>query len=859
MARRPRFVWGVGPAPCDVAMFGEAPGKVENERRRPFVGKTGAVLDVSLHLAGLHREDIFISNVYKLWPGRDRHGNDLKPDDKAIKAHSTFLEDELERVNPRFIGTVGRIATRLFLGDVSMEAVHGIPHKVGDRVIVPIVHPAAGFRDPEMAVWSFQDIKTFADVVKGRLACYTKKYIRPKTAWIKARNAFTGGDGVARFANPAIDTEGDLVNPHCLSISTDGQTGLVVRASDAHAFAAVGTVKMHNAVWDIPILRKMGFPIDGCEIEDSMTKAYVLGTEPQALKDLIRRHLGIDTPEYADLVRPVYREELRKWVDRAVAVTWEDAGPSLRRDKSGQLKVYQPQPLNKRLARLKRDLDDSILKEQVEEEVKQAGTSTDLGKKIDLKKRIEALEDHLPTMETQIGPVPRLPDMLALLPEDVQAAYAGQDATATHIIHGILDAKLAALGLTEVAKMDCATIPMIERMMHNGIQCDTKRLNDIGSLAAAEMERITKEISHRWFGRYINLGSGEQVAELLYRKLHLRAPKFTSKGRGSTDKKSLEILRDQHECVTLIRQYRIHAKNKSFADTLPKFVQADGRIRGRIKYTRVISGRFSMEKPNMQQIPTRTEEGKEIRNAFVAGEGRMFGSWDYDQIEMKVMAHLSGDETLCGFINEGADIHIKTASLLFGVDEQDVTKVQRTVTKNINYGLLFMISAFGLYDQLRLVGIHEFSKDDCFRLIREWFRAYPKVEEFRHECIARARRKGYAQSMWGRVRWLPALYSPHDDLKAEAERQAVSHEISASAQDVLKRAMARLWQFRLKDMAGWYFEPILQIHDEMLFELDETLRWTGPIVSAIMCEDSSAFRVPITASGGFGKRWGEVK
>lgn len=815
-------------------LIGEAPGRSEHIERKPFVGKSGQILDISLQLAGLSRLACYVTNAYKCWPGRDRYGNDLTPTERQVEDHAALLSVELKRVKPRVIGTVGRVATRLFIKDAVMESCHGIPHQVGEHVIVPIVHPAAGMRPGAelMAVWSFQDFKVLADVVKGKLKPRTSVASLPKSHWITGK-----GQSSRHFSNLAVDTEGDLRDPFCVSLAWTGQRGFVVRPEHVSNVKPTGELILHYALHDLPVLRRMGLDLSHVRISDTMVKAYVLG-EPQSLKDLTRRHLGYEMPEYSDVVRPYYQKHLREWVEKALKLEWEPLPASLKLDKRGRYKVYQPQPLDRRLKRLASDMESKP--------------------KLDLAKRVKALDTA--RIEKRVGPLLRFSQALRLVPEDKAADYAGRDAANTKAIDAILDEKLRAQDLVSVADMDMAILPMLDRMQSNGIRCDIKHLRRIQKDAEATMVTIEHEVSKRWFGRRVNLKSHDQVAELLYKRLHLRAIRYTKKGRGSTDKKTLEMLKDQHEAVTKVRQYRIAEKNHSFAVMLPKFADSDGDVRGTIKYTRVVSGRTSMEKPNMQQIPTRTEEGREIRNGFVPRPGLIFGSWDYDQIEMKVMAHLSKDPRLLKYLNAGKDIHIKTAALIFGVKDADVSKVQRTVTKNINYGLLFMIQERGLHDQLRLVGIHEYSVADCANLISEWFRIYARVQDFREECIARARRRGYAASMWGRRRYLPALYWPIDHLRYEAERQAVSHEISSSAQDVIKRAMARLWPFLQKLWAkGRTFEPLLQLHDELLFELEPRCKKYAKTVSDIMCEDRSSFSVPITSSNAFGERWGECK
>ena len=852
MAKQVRIIEGDGPIPCNVALLGEAPGKTEHIEGRPFCGPSGAVLDVSLQHAHIPRHQCYVSNVYKCWPGRDRFGHDLTPNEEQVKLHAPLLHDELDLVKPKFIGTVGRVATRIFLGDVSMESVHGIPHLRNGRIIVPIVHPAAGFRPGNelAAVWSYQDLHVLGALARGKMVPFGGQLHRPYSEWLDRKTA---------FADPAVDTEGDLDEPQCLSIASSSDRGFVVAPKDVPKLTLSGSLKLHYALHDLPILEELGLNMRHLEVVDTMVYAYILG-EPQGLKDLTRRFLGYSMPEYPEIVRPAYLKALRVWLRKAMRHDWGVSEPELKTVK-GRICVYQPQPLNRRLSKLAYD-------------------AADPDKHVDLHKRVKAFSaQQIARIEAKTGPLVRHSHAFKLLPKESQADYAGRDAANTYAIEEILRKKLDVVGLLPVAEMDCSILPMLNRMQRNGVYCDTSLLKSLGRASKERMDRIEKEVSQRWYGRRISLSSSTQVSDLLYKRLRLPVLRQTKTGKGSTDKMALELLKNRHLAAVKIREYRSARKNYEFSVSLPKFVQADGKIRSRIKYTRVVSGRLSMADPNMQQIPVRTEDGREIRNAFCIqpNANLVLGSWDYDQIEMKVMASLSADKALCAAINSGKDIHVETAARLFGgtykqllegIEAGDkVAKLRRTVTKNLNYGLIYMIGPYGLYDNLRLVGIHEFNEDDCARFIREWTgKIYPRVQVWREEYIAEARRKGASYTLWGRPRWLPALYWP-ESLRAkrnEAERQCISHRISGTAADILKRAMARLWQEiqheKYRVDKGFLAEPLLQIHDELLWELHPRAKpWIGDRFCAIMNADSASFKVPITASYAFGQRWGELK
>jgi DNA polymerase-1 len=590
----------------------------------------------------------------------------------------------------------------------------------------------------------------------------------------------------------------------------------------------------------------MGVNIDDSSIEigDTMILAYVLGVEPRGLKDLARRHLHADMHDYKDVVGPYYAKAAVRYVARANKVDWGKPEERVVFDpKTRRSRIYRPQALNLRFAAILRSHRSSA---NVDYEKRWLSIPADLRAKV----------------EDRFGPHPAWSNAISLVPVDERTRYAGTDAVVTRVLWDILWDRVRAMGLDGVARTDMSIVRMIERMERVGVPCDASALKALIPSYRAVQRSIERKVSLTYArSRPINLGSGPQVASLLYGILKLRAPRKTRRGdRGSTDKKSLEALRSEHPVIDDIRCWRIADKNRSFAEKLPNHVR-DGRIHGRIKYTSVVSGRFAMEDPNLQQIPTRNEGSKEIRNAFSAPDGRLLMSNDYDQLEMKVLAHYSKDKTLLRYMRSGQDVHVKTAALLFGTDEQRVTKAQRTVTKNINYGLIYQIQEQGLHDQLKVAGVQGYSVEDCAKLIKQWFRIYPGVESFFEECRVEARRYAYVRSEWGRIRWLPNIYSPIEYMRAEAERKAISHKISATATDIIKRAMARYWTWLNEEIwpEGWYMEVVLQIHDELLTEMDAALSSEANAVRKIMMGDSNRFAVPITVGCAIGKRWGELK
>lgn len=508
------------------------------------------------------------------------------------------------------------------------------------------------------------------------------------------------------------------------------------------------------------------------------------------------------------------------------------------------------QTIEQRIARIIKDAEDPV-----------KGTSTNITQRWDKVK--ESLPDECEALDAVLGRMPAA--TLDDVPPDESVVYAARDADATLRIYPHLWGRIQAMGLESVYRMDMAVIPMVERMQANGMRVQPGYFERLGKEFDREMAKIKKAIEKET-GWDINPDSGDQVAALLFQGLGLKSTKMTKGGkRESTNDKVLEGL--AHTCPTarLVCNYREVSKLKSsFCETLKEQIQSDGRVRCNLRITRVSSGRLSASEPNLLAIPVRTVLGKKIREGFVPDDGCVLGSWDLDQIEMRVMAHESRDPVLTKLFKEGKDVHRMTASWMFGVKPDGVSAIQRYAAKRVGFGVITGITCTGLADQMALAGAAGWTEDRCEEAINGWFEIYKAVRSYMENKRAESRRYGFVRDIWGRIRYLPGVWSSISSVREEALRQSHSHAIQAGAQGIIKKAMAEIW----KDLREawtwtppWRVEPLLQIHDELLFELHDDGKWTDLWGMQIKdrLEHTTELSVPVKAKYSFGPNWGALK
>lgn len=397
-------------------------------------------------------------------------------------------------------------------------------------------------------------------------------------------------------------------------------------------------------------------------------------------------------------------------------------------------------------------------------------------------------------------------------------------------------------------------VPVLAKMERAGMLVDPDRLHSLSEGLATQITEVERSIRDLAGDETFNIGSPMQLSHVLFDVMGLptKGLKKTKRGYYSTNAKVLSDLARDHEIVRLILDWREKSKIKStYLDTLGPLRRGDGRVHTTYNQTITATGRLSSSDPNLQNIPTRSELGRTVKTAFSAGEGSVFLAVDYSQIELRLLAHLSGDEHLVRAFNEGEDFHAETAARVFGVPVSEVTPDLRSRAKAVNFGIVYGQQAYGLSQSLHI------SMAEARDMIDRYYEAYPGVRTFLDNVVARAKQTGYAETMYGRRRHIPELKAKNPQLRGFGERTAMNHPMQGTAADIIKIAMARVSR-RLEE-EGFAAHMILQVHDELDFECpaDEVERLTT-MVRDVM-EHVVDLRVPLIAEASTGITWADAK
>jgi DNA polymerase-1 len=444
-----------------------------------------------------------------------------------------------------------------------------------------------------------------------------------------------------------------------------------------------------------------------------------------------------------------------------------------------------------------------------------------------------------------------LPASLAAAEGESPSERAAERAGATLALGKVLEERLAEAALLDVFRgIDMPLLPVLHRMEEKGIRIDPGIFADLSEGLARDISAIERKVAAA-AGTDFNINSPKQLAFLLFEKLGLPPVKKTKTGY-STDVEVLERLRDLHEIPSLVLEYRTVAKIRStYVDVLPGRIDPrDGRIHTTLHQTQAATGRLSSSDPNLQNIPIRTELGRRIRAGFVAEMGNLFVGADYSQVELRLLAHLSGDAELIRRFRQGDDIHAATAAAVFGVDPSAVTPELRRRAKVINFGILYGMSPFGLSRELGIGG------KEAKTYIDHYFDRYPGVKEYIDGLKTTARKDGYVLTLMGRRRTLKDIDSRNKVLREAAERMAINTPIQGSAADLIKMAMIRVdREFR---EGGMEARLILQVHDELIVEAPEREAAESERILKKAMEGVAKLSVPLTVSVSRGKNWGEI-
>ena len=442
--------------------------------------------------------------------------------------------------------------------------------------------------------------------------------------------------------------------------------------------------------------------------------------------------------------------------------------------------------------------------------------------------------------------------MRELTPAEVYE-YAAEDADVTLKLKRVLEPKLKEVGADRLFHdIEMPLIPVLADMERNGVCIDTESLAETSKAFTQRMNDIEQQI-YALAGEQFNISSPKQVGDILFSKLRIvEKPKKTKTGQFVTSEEVLQTLKGKHEIVEKILDYRgLRKLLSTYIDTLPQLINPKTQhIHTSFNQTVTATGRLSSSDPNLQNIPVRGEDGKEIRKAFIPEPGCLFFSADYSQIELRVMAHLSGDENMIDAFIQGHDIHAATAANIYKVGIDEVTGDQRRKAKRANFGIIYGITVFGLAERL------EIDRAEARELINGYFETFPKVREYMEQAKETARQKGYVETFFHRRRYLPDINSRNATVRGFAERNAINAPIQGSAADIIKVAMIRIYQrFKEEHLRS---KMILQVHDELNFSVVPEEKGRVEAIVKEEMENAYHLRVPLVADAGWGANWLEA-
>ena len=905
---------GVGSTSSGVMVVGESPGEREDETGIPFTGQTGRLLDYLLRTAGTSREMVYLTNIVKCPSFSDA------PQQIINTCSALWLDGlEMQVVQPRILVAMGQAAIRHILSDLTLtvEHTHGIPHFLdGPRgpksvTVLPTYNPAAGLRNTAQLRQIWDDWDVLGRILEGQDPMDfvpLDQYPDPKYVTIEREQ---DAKEVLNLPEYALDTEtipvglGDgggraLIGASAVGIGSDPSgrahrlwsVQISNRAGTAYfipaelvpdpatAIPSTSTVYVHNYLYDRQFITIPTYI-------DTMVAAYLLGL-PQGLKQLSYRTAGMEMHSYEEYV---YGGEdgVRMAKDYLLQVLeWEDRWPAPEplvddkwSDKEGMLTrvTRKPQSIPRKVRRMLNDHDDD--------------PNTNLTQRW---RNIDSRERKYVEMLLGAMPEPSLADV------DPEAAvyYSSRDADATWRVQEVLMRAVKSAGLERVLfSIDLPVLEQLSEMMDYGMMVDREHLAGLSAEYLGRLQTAALVCKHTsGFGSF-NPNSSAQVGELLYSRLRLGYPitQWTPTGnpyrdpnldigylntqsersqvmfkegqepeksdrkpaRPSTDDQELKKV--DHPVVASILEYRGLLKNKTtYVDPLAAKADSNSRVHATIRATRTETGRLSTSDPNLMAIPVRSAEGKRIREAFIAPPGYLLVAPDQSQIEMRVVAHLSRAPYLINAFLQGLDFHTATASRMFGVDYETAMDTKyRYPAKSLNFGIVYGMTPMGVYEyMLENAPSQGWTLEDCAGLLKAYDDAFPEVNIWRQQQIEFGIRNGYVQDLFGRRRYIPELTCPIQRIRSEGERMAGNMPVQSGAQGIIKSAGNRLWWLRKSGLAPVDFKFLLQVHDEIIFEVKE-----GDVPAfAPWCRETMEsvveLSVPVVVEVKAGNSWGNL-
>lgn len=892
-----------GRSPNPILLIGEAPGEEESRQLRPFVGRSGQEQERYLSRHNLSTRPWRLTNIISEYT----EGNP-DPTQDQIDYWTPHLVDEIHSCNPRLIIAVGRFAARWFLGEsTELETVHGLPHRPGafdptlsvrcpdHTIILPIYHPALGFYDVNSRAAIAWDYGQVANTVRLILS---RKPVEIRSDEWEGRETYLDVSGshlisllestvndLGYYPWIGIDTEGTPEDPFSIQISPLYGTGYLLRVDREDFHSATSylqsyitqpgvSVVIHNAMYDLEMCRVMGLDLSSAQIFDTMYAAYLTRIEAydvgegsrrrrsrQGLKPLAWRWCGMQMVSHDETVGILGTERQIDYLRQITEMDYRKPDERIIEENDGTARLYRPQPIQSRAKKILSDIESGKIDKN--------------GNPPDPVKRWYQIDKELRRpVEKDLGNIPH-GSMRALYDRDPSAAirYSARDADAALRLSSRLQPELSRNGLTQLMTDGMEILHVFEEMQSNGMPASRKYFEDLYTELTSEMRRLQSLISNRYYdGDPFNPGSSDYVASLMRRR-GLYGMKRTPTGKVSTGKKSIEHLRYTDEAMKLVFEWReIEHVRDAFCSVILDAIPEDQDycvVRCQILNTRTATRRLASRDPNLLAIPVRTDIGRRIREGFCLppDSDEVLGSWDLSQVEMRIAAHLSGDETLCDLFCQDRDIHDETAVRFFKLPMEVIKSNKfkyRVPTKNALYGTVYGLQDEGLLDQLRMNGAEGWTKQSCGKLIRSIFEMYPGLAKYIKDASSELVKTKDARitDHWGMPRYLPAIWSSDYKESAEAGRHAVSHKIQGTAQGLIQKSIIWLRPI-IRDMqlSGLNVKWRLQVHDEIILSFDREL-WdmlNDLVIDALTNHCGMELRVPVKAEGAMGKSWNLLK
>lgn len=871
------YVPGGGANPCRLFIVGERPGYEETRARKPFVGPAGQELWSRLKdVTGLTRKDCYVTNLVKTF-------STDPPTAAEVSEWEGELLNELERVQPEYIVTVGYHAARWFLPQFAGkggEHFHGLVFRCENSLylqrpayLVPVVHSSAALRQPAR----YQSQLTSDLSMVARLLRDPEAWVHhptPPTAYpvgLASTLAYVGDDPSGAVG---VDTEGSLVRPwtvEAISLSAHPTYGSVVetfqRGSDTPALIpvqeildAASRLVIHHSKHDVKGLEGLGLRVSWRKVDDTMEMAYLLNL-PRGLKELMNRRHEWEMSSYEDLVLPLDEQAVRSTLDTALKQHTAEWG------------LYEAARKASKAARKARLRGKSVTRVPVPDEptFPKRGLTSIRGM---LEKPTDDTLRNRWSGSTFASALPLPPHKTWKdLPQGTRTDYALTDSLAHRILGADLWRLIQKRGLEEVYRIDMSVLPLLTRNEQVGLLCDRKKLERLSRDFREEFDEACADVN-RLAGFEVNPLSGDQVSDCLFRELGIEPTRKTKSGKHyTTADKYLKARRREHEIIPKILTARqLNKYLGTYTEKLPDLLQLDADGQWRYfpdwKYTATDTGRLAErviilipKHDPLAKAEGRRNRAKMIRNAFHAGPGRALVSVDLSQIELRVMAHLSQDQGLLDAFRSGEDIHARVAHELLGAPkakkDQDES-AHRLPAKTVNFGIINGMTEFGLLDQLHEAGQLHWTIQMMRDLLDGWWDTHPGVESYWHRQIDHAYDHGWIrEELFGRRREVHAIWSTDDRVFAEAKRHCL-FAIQSAADTISKVWNAELWRqvIRPRQRKGQYCEFWVRVHDDTTLEVDEAE--ADQVKAEMLGLVPQLLDIPTLAEGKIADRWGDL-